>query len=78
MSARQFAENFDNDLLRQSIEYAHIRDVNVYLTMNTLISDKELKRALNFLDEACYSGIDGVIVQDLGFAREVREIFSPT
>lgn len=74
-SARQFAENFDNDLLRQSIEYAHIRDVNVYLTMNTLISDKELKRALNFLDEACYSGIDGVIVQDLGFAREVRRFF---
>lgn len=74
-SARQFAENFDNDLLKQSIEYAHIRDVNVYLTMNTLISDKELKKALNFLNEASVIGIDGVIVQDLGFAREIRSFF---
>lgn len=74
-SARQFAENFDDDLLRQSIEYAHIRDVNVYLTMNTLISDNELKNALNFLDKASLLGIDGVIVQDLGFAGEVRRFF---
>ena len=74
-SARQFAENFDKDILTQSIEYAHIRDVNIYLTMNTLISDKELKNALKFLDEACYAGIDGVIVQDFGFAREIRRVF---
>ncbi|HHX17741.1 MAG TPA: U32 family peptidase [Clostridium sp.] len=74
-SARQFAENFDKDLLKQSIEYAHIRDVNVYLTMNTLISDKELKEALNFLDEVSVIGIDGVIVQDLGFAKEIRSFF---
>ncbi|MDQ2086351.1 DUF3656 domain-containing protein [Herbivorax sp. ANBcel31] len=74
-SARQLAANFDKDKLIQSIKYAHIRNVNVYLTMNTLISDKELKSALEFLNEVYYAGIDGVIVQDLGFAREVKKFF---
>lgn len=74
-SARQFAENFDKDVLAEAIGYAHVRDVNVYLTMNTLISNKELKKALKFLEEACYTGIDGLIVQDLGFAKEISRFF---
>ncbi|TYQ16810.1 UNVERIFIED_CONTAM: putative protease [Acetivibrio alkalicellulosi] len=74
-SARQFASNFDNEILKQAIKYAHLRSVNVYLTMNTLISDDELKSALNFLNEAYCLGIDGVIVQDIGLAKEISRFF---
>lgn len=74
-SARQFASNFDKDKLKEAVGYAHVRDVNVYLTMNTLMADSELKEALDFLEEAYLAGIDGVIVQDIGFASAVRKLF---
>ena len=72
-NARQFAENFDSDNLQKAIEYAHVRDVNVYLTLNTLISDREMEEAVEFCKEAYLLGIDGVIVQDLGFASLIRK-----
>ncbi len=68
LNARQFAGNFGSEELSEAIRYAHVRDVNVYLTMNTLVSDEELPEALNFAKEAYLLGIDAVIVQDLGFA----------
>ncbi len=74
-NARQFAGNFDSDNLKKAIEYAHIRDVNVYLTMNTLITDRELPKAVEFINGAYLMGIDAVIVQDLGFARLLRKSF---
>lgn len=74
-NARQFAGNFDNEQLKRAIDYAHVRDARVYLTMNTLISDSELKQAVHFTEEAYIMGIDGIIVQDIGFAGLVRNIF---
>lgn len=71
-SARQYADNFSDDGLKEAIEYAHIRGVQVYLTMNTLISDQELQQALNEVGKAYEAGIDALIVQDLGFAHQVR------
>ncbi|MFZ5989159.1 MAG: DUF3656 domain-containing U32 family peptidase [Bacillota bacterium] len=73
-SARQFASNFDLDKLKEAIQYAHIRNVSVYLTMNTLMSDSELSEALDFLQDAYLAGIDGVIVQDIGFAGLVKNL----
>ncbi|MBO8129465.1 MAG: DUF3656 domain-containing protein [Peptococcaceae bacterium] len=73
-NARQSADNFDRDLLVKAIDYAHIRDVKVYVTMNILLADAELEEAVclaRFLYEA---GADGLIVQDLGFAKLVKEL----
>lgn len=72
-NARQFADNFDGEQLKWAVEYAHVRDVNVYLTMNILLSDEEIREAAGFVGEAYLAGIDGVIVQDIGLARILRE-----
>ncbi|WP_010681056.1 DUF3656 domain-containing U32 family peptidase [Acetivibrio cellulolyticus] len=74
-NARQFASNFDGERLREAIRYAHVRGVSVYLTMNTLMSDEELSEGVLFLKEAYLAGVDGLIVQDLGFVRLVRSLF---
>jgi len=73
-NARQQAENFDLDALREGIKYAHARGVNVYLTLNILISDNEMKKALNYAAEAREAGIDGIIVQDLGLASALKKL----
>ena len=67
-SARRNAENFSINELKTVVEYCHIRDVRVYLTLNILIKDNELEDALNLAVSAYNSGIDGLIVQDLGLA----------
>ena len=74
-NARQFASNFDIERLTEAIRYAHVRGVSIYLTMNTLMSDEELWEGIDFLKEAYLAGIDGVIVQDLGFAKIVKHLF---
>ncbi len=73
-NARENADNFDADTLREELLYAHARGVNIYLTLNTLISDDEMKQALEFAAEARYAGIDGIIVQDLGLAAALRKV----
>lgn len=67
-NARQFAGNFDNEHLKKALDYAHIRGIKIYLTLNTLLTDSEFLQAVNYIEEAYLMGIDGVIVQDLGFA----------
>lgn len=73
-SARAQADNFDIDALKEELSYAHARDVNIYLTMNTLVSDEEMEQALMFVSEARNAGIDGVIVQDIGLASVLRHV----
>ena len=68
-NARANASNFDLDELKKIVEYAHLRDVKIHLTLNTLLDDKELKEALNFAYEIYKIGVDAVIVQDLGLAK---------
>ena len=73
-SARQQADNFDMVVLKEELEYAHTKGVSIYLTMNTLVSDDEMKQALIFAAEARGAGIDGIIVQDLGLAAALRRV----
>ncbi len=68
MNARRSAANFDNEQLSEAVSYCHIRGVRVYVTMNTLLTDDELKDAAELLKLLCSIGVDGVIVQDLGLA----------
>ena len=72
-SARQFAYNFTNEELEQAIDYAHIRGVKAYVTMNTLVKDSELGKAGEYLHFLCNAGADAVIVQDIGILRLLRD-----
>lgn len=73
-SARSSAHNFDYDELEQAITYCHIRGVKVYLTVNTLIFDSEMKPALQLVKKAATLGIDAVIVQDIGLATLIHKM----
>lgn len=71
--ARAYASNFDREALREAIHFAHLRNVAIHVTVNTIVADKEiepLKDYLRFLYEA---GADAVLVQDLGVARVAHE-----
>lgn len=72
-NARQYAGNFENEELEKAIDFSHVRGVKIYLTLNTLISDTEMEEALVFAGQAYNMGVDGIIVQDLGLARLIRE-----
>ncbi|MDI6906832.1 MAG: DUF3656 domain-containing protein [Thermoanaerobacterales bacterium] len=73
-NARASAANFDAGELARAIDYAHVRDVNVYVTVNILLADTELIEAARLLHFLYQAGADGVIVQDLGLARLARDL----
>lgn len=68
-NARIFADNFSDEELPDAINYAHMHGVRVYMTINTLIADRELARAFDYCNYIYGLGVDGVIVQDAGLAR---------
>ena len=72
-SARAGAQNFSRQELKEAVEYCHIRNVRVYLAVNTLLRDPELKTALSLAEYAASPPVDGFIVQDVGFASLLRE-----
>ena len=76
-SARASANNFDRESVREMVEYCHSKDVKAYAAINTLIKDNEMYDALELAKYLCDVPIDGVIVQDLGFAMLLRK-FSKT
>ena len=73
-NARRNADNFTNDNLKEAVDYCHLRNVKVYVTLNTLIFDRELPALYDTVKAIAESNADGVIVQDLATARAVREI----
>jgi putative protease len=72
--ARQFAQNFSVKEMEYALEYAHIRGVKVYVTVNTLIKESELPAVCENLYHLYSQGVDAVIVQDLGVARVARKL----
>ena len=68
-NARNSATNFSIEDLESAIDYAHLRNVKVYLTLNTLIKNNEFEDAINLALKAYSFGIDGIIIQDLGLAN---------
>ena len=73
-SARQYAENFSDKELANAIKYAHLRGVNVYLAINTLILDDEFNKSVEVIYKACCSDIDAIIIQDIGLASKIKEL----
>ena len=73
-NARQSAENFTIQTLTEAVKYCHIRGVAVHLTLNTLVSDKEMKDAAELIRHAAMAGVDAFIVQDLGMVQLCRQV----
>ncbi len=74
-NARRRAKNFTLEDLAWAVEYCHVRGVKVYLTLNTLLSDRELSPALETARAANSLGVDAVLVQDLGLASHLKAAF---
>lgn len=74
-SARAYAESSKEDMLLQTIRYCHLRGVKVYMTLNTLMKEREFAGLYEYLLPYVRAGLDAVIVQDLGVLSFVRERF---
>lgn len=73
--ARAYADNLQEDNLCQAIRYAHLHGCDLYLTVNTLLKDQELSELGDYLKPYYESGLDAVIVQDMGVFSYIRERF---
>lgn len=73
-SARQYADNFGDQELLEALRYCHIYGVKVYVTVNTLVHDGELGSALEYLRFLYNSGVDAVIMQDIGLIRAAAQV----
>lgn len=74
-NARINGTNFSNDDLKKAIEYAKLRNVKTYLTLNTLIKNDEFEESVKLLEYAYECGIDAIIMQDLGLSKFAIEHF---
>lgn len=72
--ARHYASNFSMDELKEAVEYCHLRDVSVYVTVNTLVHDRELADLEKYLQELELAGVDGIIVQDFGVVQIAKKV----
>lgn len=73
--ARAYANNFTEEELLEAIDFAHLRGVKVYLTVNTLIKNSEFSKLYDYLLPCYKRGLDAVIVQDLGVVKAIHEYF---
>ena len=73
-NARQSAKNFTPQTLTEAVKYCHVRGVQVHLTLNTLVSDREMTELAELIRHAATSGVDAFIVQDLGVAQLCLQI----
>ena len=73
-NARQSAKNFTPQTLVEAVKYCHVRGVAVHLTLNTLVSDREMKELCDLIRHAALAGVDAFIVQDLGVIQLCRQI----
>ena len=73
-NARRSAKNFTDEEFASAVSYCHLRGVRVFLTLNTLLTDRELAQAADALKKACAMGVDAILVQDWGLLTLAREI----
>ncbi|NLK28532.1 MAG: U32 family peptidase [Clostridiales bacterium] len=73
--ARAYANNLNEDALLKAIDEAHLRDKSLYLTVNTLVKEKERELLLPFLEKLYLQGLDAVIVQDVGVLHFIHRYF---
>ncbi len=71
--ARAYAENFNLDNIEEIIDYIHLFDKKVFVTMNTLIKDSEMDKALYYAQKLYEYGVDGLLIQDIGFYSIIKD-----
>ena len=71
--ARKFAENFTLEEIEQAVNTAHMHNVKVYVTVNTLIKESELENVINYLSKLYAIGVDAVLIQDIGLVELINE-----
>ena len=72
-NARISADNFDIENMEKAVDFCHLRGVKVYVTLNTLMRDDQLKPALKYAKNLYEIGVDALIIQDLGLGQIIRE-----
>lgn len=70
--------NTDGDMLLRTLDFCHLRGVKVYMTLNTLLKEREMRTLADYLKPYMEHGLDGVIVQDLGVMRLILEEYPGT
>ena len=73
-NARRGAKNFTKEEFEKAVRYCSIRGCKVYITLNTLVNDREIERAVHCARMAAKYGADGIIIQDVGLVRVLREV----
>ena len=71
--ARKYADNFTIDEIEEAVNIAHLHNVKVYVTVNTLIKEDELEDVINYLSKLYSIGADAVLVQDLGLVEMINK-----
>ena len=72
-SARAYASNFDEETMKKAVDYCHIYGVKVYVTVNILLKEKELKEALEYVKYLYNIGVDALIIQDTGLFYLIKK-----
>lgn len=73
--ARAYADNLDEDRMKEAIDYAHLHGCRIYMTVNTLVKEREMKELYSYLLPYYEQGLDAVIVQDMGVFSFVKRHF---
>ncbi len=71
--ARAYAKNFDTEEVSRAVRYAHLHKRKIYVTLNTLILDREMPEVIEYARELYHAGVDALIVADLGAIRVISE-----
>ena len=73
-NARRSARNFSDEEFRAAVDYCHLRGVKVYLTLNTLLTDRELPALAETAKRGSAYGVDAILVQDLGVLETLKAV----
>ena len=75
-NARAYASNFSLEELKELVKFAHLRNVKIYVTMNTILYDEELIEAFKIIDELALVNVDAIIVQDLALLNYITNKYN--
>ena len=73
--ARAYSDNFTLEELETAVKTCHLYGVKIYITVNTLIYEKEIKEAIDYIDYLHKMGVDAIIMQDIGLINLVHNMF---
>lgn len=73
--ARAYADNFTEEQLLDAVDYCHLHGSRLYLTVNTLLKDREMEDLYDYLLPYYKKGLDAVIIQDVGVLSYIRKAF---